>query len=67
MLRVASRVIGLPENGIIGKPEDGNPLRESRQSSRIKKQRLRENLWRFVDDIFWSACFLVCSVLGVKR
>ena len=67
MLRVASRVTGKPENGITGKPEDGNPLRESRQSSRIKKQRLRENLWRFVDDIFWSACFLVCSVLGVKR
>ena len=37
MLRVASRVTGKPENGITGKPEDGNPLSESRQSSRIKK------------------------------
>ena len=38
MLRVASRVTGKPENGITGKTEDGNPLRESRQSSRIKKE-----------------------------
>ena len=48
------------------KRDNGKPLRESRQSLRIKKQKIRENLWRFVDDIFWSACFLVCSVLRVK-
>ena len=35
----------------------GNPIRESRQSSRIKKEKIRDDLWRFVDDIFWPHLF----------
>ena len=64
MLRVASGVAGKPENGITGKPEDGNP--SANHANLYEKKKMRENLWRFVEDIFWSACFLVCSVLGVK-